>query len=119
MRKLLIVLFLGLGVLGFNCRAFALPDFTIPAVKTTDSQVKATPGTVYGLVVSYAGVTIGDKIELKNSTDSSGTAIITVVASTANGTVVIPLTVGVIFTTAIFYDATVSGGAFTTTVQYF
>lgn len=116
MKKFLIAL--GLMVFLFQGNALAWPDYTIPVVKTTDSQVKATPGMVYGLVVSFAGVTAGDKITLKNSEDDSGTALITVVVPAANGTIVVPLTVGVIFTTAIFYDATITGGAFATTIQY-
>ena len=99
--------------------AWALPDILNPAVKTADAQIKATPGVVYQVIVSYAGVTAGDKIEIKNSADNSGTSNITVVAPAANGTTIVPLPIGTLYTTAIYYDETKSGGTFTTQIFYF
>lgn len=118
MKKLLLCLFL---IVFATPLAFAsAPDMIKPVTKTTDSQIKATPGVVSSVIVSYAGVTAGDKIEIKNSTDSSGTAQYTCVAAAANGQCAPAIyQAGNYFDTAIFYDATVSGGAFTTQVQYF
>jgi len=88
-------------------------------VKTTDGQVKGSAGTVYGILVSYVGVTAGDKIELKNSTDNSGTSLITIVASGSDGTNAFYPCVGITYDTGIYYDETIGDvGAFTTTIIY-
>lgn len=118
MKKQILTLTL-LFLLALTPFSYALPDFMTPTTKTSDAQVKATTGIVYGVIVSFAGVTAGDKIEIKNSTDNSGTSQITVIAPAANGTIVVPLPVGTYFATAIYYDETKSGGTFTTQIQYF
>lgn len=119
MKKFLILLCLVLAGISFECKAYAIPDQFVPVVETADAQVKATSGTVYEVLVAFAGVTIGDKIELKNSTDNSGTANYTCVAATANGVCTYEPPSGMIFTTAIYYDETKSGGTFKTTIKVF
>lgn len=119
MNKLFILLCLICTGFLFQGKAFAIPDQFTPLVETADAQVKATAGTVYEVDVAYAGVTAGDKIELKNSTDSSGTANLTIIAPAANGTFVYTPPSGLIFTTAIYYDETKSGGTFKTTIKVF
>lgn len=96
-----------------------LPDATrTVVVESSDNQIKGTAGTVYAVIVTYAGVTAGDKIEIKNSTDNSGAALIPFVAPAANGTFVIFPPVAVPFDTAMYYDETKTGGTFKTTVLY-
>jgi hypothetical protein len=85
---------------------------------TADKQIKATKGSIISVLVTYIGVTIADKIEIKNSTDNSGTALITISAATANGSFQYTPTAPVDFTTAIYYDETKSGGNFLTTILY-
>lgn len=95
------------------------PDAKTGVVQTTDAQVKATAGIVYGVLVSYVGVTAGDKVELKNSTDNSGTALITIVADGANGTNAFYPCVGITYSTGIYYDVTIAdAGSFTATIVY-
>ena len=87
-------------------------------VLTDDGQVKASAGSVYAVLVSGVGVTAGDKVELKNSTDNTGDALLTIVADSANGTWAFNPCVGVSFGTGIYCDETKSGGTFTVTVVY-
>lgn len=87
-------------------------------VLAADGQVKATAGTVYAVLVSAVGVTAADKVEIKNSADNSGTALLTFVADAANGTWAFYPCVGVTFDTGIYSDETKSGGTFTVTVVY-
>jgi hypothetical protein len=87
-------------------------------VLTADGQVKATAGVVYAVQVSGIGVTAGDKVEIKNSADNSGTALVTMVADAANGTWAFYPSVGITFDTGIYSDETKSGGTFTATIVY-
>jgi hypothetical protein len=99
--------------------ATSTPASMSGVVKTTADQVKATAGVVYGVLVSYIGVTAGDKIELKNSADNSGDALITIVADGANGTNAFYPCVGITFGTGVYYDVTLNdGGTFTATIVY-
>lgn len=112
------IVFLALMI--FSVNVWALPENIGAVVETSDIQVKATPGVVYSVVVSYAGVTAGDKIEIKNSKDTSGSAQYTCIASGTNGVCSpIAYTTGNYFSTAIYYDETKTGGTFTTEIQYF
>jgi len=87
-------------------------------VKAADAQVKATAGIIHAISVSFVGVTIGDKIEVKNSADNSGTALITLVATAANQTIQLPGDTGVIFDVGIYYDVTLSGGTATASIVF-
>jgi len=93
---------------------------TVPAktgtVAAADAQVKASAGTVYAVLVSGIGVTAADKIEIKNSTDNAGDALITIVADAANGTWAFYPCVGITYDTGIYCDETKSGGTFTVTI---
>lgn len=90
------------------------------SVLTADGQVKATAGNVYEVIVSFKGVTAGDQVQIKNSLDNSGTAILHAVASAANGTIVIPTPAAgpVRFFTAIYCDVTLTGGSVQVTTLY-
>jgi hypothetical protein len=94
------------------------PSSQSSIVLTADGQVKTSAGTVYALLVSGIGVTAGDKIEIKNSTDNTGTALLTIVADGANGTWSFYPCVGITFSTGIYCDETKTGGTFTTTIVY-
>jgi len=87
-------------------------------VLVDDGQVKATAGTVYAVLVSGIGVTAGDKIEIKNSADNSGPALLTIVADAVNGTWAFYPSVGITYGTGIYSDGTITGGVFTVTVVY-
>ena len=52
------------------------PTEALSSVLTADGQVKATAGSVLAVMVSVNGVTAADKIEIKNSADNSGTALL-------------------------------------------
>jgi hypothetical protein len=95
------------------------PAAVTGTVFTSDGQVKAAAGTVYAVMVGGVGVTVGDKIELKNSADGSGTSLITVVADAANGNWTFCPSVGITYGTAVYMDETkASGGTFTVTVVW-
>jgi hypothetical protein len=107
------------GAVTVSGTATTTPAGKLSEVCTTETVVvKGTSGVVYGLLVSGIGVTAGDKIEIYNSADGSGTALLTVVADAANGTWAFYPCVGITFGTAIYYKATISGGTCTTTVVY-
>ena len=76
---------------------------------------------IYNAIVSYAGVTAGDKIQLIDSTSSTTTPIVlTVVAATANGSTPIRFTpTAGYFQNGIYYKETKSGGTFTIDMQQF
>jgi len=107
-----------------NATASSLLTENSPAAKTgtvevVSGVVKAAPGTVYAVLVSGAGVTAADQVELYNSpTSAAGDALFTVVADAANGTWAFYPCVGVTFDSGIYYEETKSGGTFTTTVVY-
>ena len=87
-------------------------------VLAADGQVKASAGTVFAVHLSFVGVTAGDKIEIKNSADGSGTSLITLVAPVAAGSIDFCPCTGIIYSTAIYMDETKSGGTFTATIVY-
>lgn len=124
MKKILLILVL----IAFSITlAWALPDQAAPT-EITSSQgpaisIKATSGTVYLMSVSYVGVTAGDKIQIIDGASAingtGGTVRLTCVASAANGTCPVPLSVGAYFATNIYLKETRTGGNFFTDVQYF
>lgn len=107
-----------LKVVFSNSTITSTPAAKSASVKTADGQIKGSAGVVYALNVSGVGVTIGDKVEIKNSTDNGGTSLITVVADAANGTWSFYPSVGITYGTGIYSDETKSGGTFTVTVVY-
>lgn len=98
--------------------ATTTPTAATAITLAADGQVKATAGTVYAIHLSFVGVTAGDKIELKNSADDSGTALITLVAPTTAGSIDFCPSVGIAFDTGIYSDETKNGGTFTATIVY-
>ena len=94
------------------------PGTATAVVKTADGQIKASGGTVWYLQIDMAGVTIGDKIEIKNSTDSSGTALLTFTATAANQSFTFTPSMGIAFGTGIYSDETKTGGTITVTAVY-
>ena len=88
------------------------------SVLTDDGQVKATAGSVIAVMVSINGFTAADKIEIKNSTDNSGTALISFVATAAAQSWMFTPGTNIPFDTAIFVDVTKSGGTCSVTTVY-
>jgi len=89
------------------------------SVLTSSGQIKGSAGTVYAILVSGVGVTAGDKVEIKNSTDDSGASLATIVADAANGTWAFYPAVGISYDTGIYSDETIAdAGTFTVTVVY-
>jgi hypothetical protein len=87
--------------------------------KTEDAQIKATPGSLYGYRIQFSGVTIGDKVEIRDSTSAGGgTVIFTVIAITANEVHTFALPNGMTFSTGIFHDETKSTGTIYATYAY-
>jgi len=84
----------------------------------TAKQIKGSAGTVYAILVSGVGVTAGDTVMIKNSTDNSGTSLITIVADAVNGTWAFYPSVGITYTAGIYFDVSITGGDFTATVVY-
>lgn len=117
MKKLILLL----SFIAFSASCFAaVPIGAISAstTKTADAAIKTTDGYVHSVLVSYAGVTAGDKIELQNGAAAASTVVFSVVAPAANGSFLFVPASPVYFSTAIYYDETKSGGTFTSVVQY-
>ena len=92
---------------------------TTPVELTADGQVKATAGTLYGFRIQFSGVTIGDKIEIRNSTTAGGgTVIFTIIAITADEVYEFTIPNGMTFSTGIYHDETKSSGTIYATYGY-
>jgi hypothetical protein len=93
------------------CLLLASPSWAVVAYQTSSGQVKASLGVVKGVIVSYTGAVAGDKAELFNSTNGSGTTYVTVIASATAGTVtpVIPQG-GILFDSGIYCTVTKTSG---------
>lgn len=77
---------------------------------TADGNLKASAGILYGVLVSGAGVTIGDKVDIKDG-GSGGTVILTIVFATANETIPVMLPWPIVCTGAIYADVSITGGS--------
>lgn len=90
-----------------------------PTQKTADAQVKASAGTLYGFVIAFSGATIGDKIEIRDSTTAGGgTVIFTIICSSANETHEFVFPQGMTFSTGIYHDETKTTGTIYGTYVY-
>ena len=88
-------------------------------VITNDAVVKASAGTLYGVMVSFDGVTAGDTVEIENhATADSGTSLCTFVAQAADQNFAFQPCVGIAYAAGIYCDFTLSGGAATVTAVY-
>jgi len=96
----------------------SVPTTASASTKTADGQIKASGGTVWSVMVSMNGVTAGDKVEIKNSTDNSGTALLTFTATASAQSFMFSPSVGVAYSTGIYSDESKSGGTITVTVVY-
>jgi hypothetical protein len=83
----------------------------VPTTFITDGVIKTGPATIIDGSIYYAGVTAGNKIELKNGTTSSGTVVYTFIAPAAAGTYQLPqYTKTLTVDQGIYFDTTISGG---------
>jgi len=101
---------LALMLLGVSV-AIAAPKW-VPTTFSGDQLIKSGQTIIVDGSIYYAGVTAGNKLELKNGTTSSGTVVYTFVAPAANGSAQLPqyareITVD----TGLYMDQTISGGA--------
>lgn len=101
-----------------NDSVTSVPTTASSSVKTADGQVKGSAGTVWSVMVGMNGVTAGDKVEIKNSIDNSGTALLTFTATASAQSFMFSPSVGVAYSSGIFSDETKSGGTITVTVVY-
>lgn len=115
MNKLLF--FIGLV---FVCNtALATPDYIQPTEYTVSQQVDSTPGTVYGINVSYIGATAGDYIQLVDGIGGAGSVRFTCVASASAGMCIGPYNQSAAyFGTGIYYRES-KPGVFKTDIQSF
>ena len=75
-----------------------------------DGQIKASAGVLYNLVIAGAGVTAGDTVAIKDG-GAGGTVVITYVFGAANETKQLVFDFPITFSTDIYVDVTLSGGA--------
>ena len=98
--------------------ATVTPVAASASVLTADGQVKGSAGTVYSIMVSMNGVTAGDKVEIKNSTDNSGSALLSFVATAAAQSFMFNPSVGVSYSAGIYADVSLTGGTVSVTTVY-
>ena len=110
MKKLMMVF---IGVFTAGC-AYAFSMYQISG----DATVTTTRTKVYGMVVNYKGVAVGDKVEFKNNGTGSGTVVLTVIAPTANGSFGVFPNVDFDIDGGLYQDQTVTTGGFTSDIIY-
>jgi len=113
MKKLLLVMALML----LSGIAWANTDNLASSEYSASGQVSAAQGIVCAVTFTDIGGTAGDKMQLLNSTTSSGNSEITMTAATANATVVQSFSPCVYFSTGIYLVKTGSG-TYAVDVQY-
>ena len=91
-----------------------MATITAPAIVTADVSVKSTTGKVHWIIASAAAT--GGIFEIKDSTDDTGTALITGVVGANTGPHSLNFDPPVEFGTAIFAD--VGGTNVTLTIGY-
>lgn len=107
MKKLFLILILTL-VSGW---AWALPEAIVAKEYAADTQVKASSGYVYSVVITFTSAAVGDEAWLFDAASATpNTAQCHVTAATANATAVCgPYTSANYFDTAIFFGFRSSG----------
>ena len=95
------------------------PTTGTAVVLTADGQIKGSAGTLWSVQVDFVGTTIGDKVEIKNSTDNSGTSLMTFTSTAANQSFTFTPQVGIAYSAGIYSDETIaSSGDITVTAVY-
>ena len=91
--------------------AYAAPKW-MPTTYSGDQLIKTGSAIIVDANIYWAGVTVGDKLELKNGLTSAATTFFTFIAPTANGNYVVPkFQKNLIVDTGIYLEQTISGGA--------
>ena len=106
-----------------NCKVQVEPGATALSVtpasvssttKTANATIKSSAGNLHSVFVSFVGVTIGDKIELKDN----ATVLMTFTATAANESFQFNSHAKIPFGTSLVYAETKNSGAITTTIVY-
>lgn len=115
MKRVLVIM---LGLVFMGTMALAAPE-KVRSIQYQGSQLVNTgSAAIYGLAVSYKGVTAGDKVEIMDGLTASATVDFSIYADAANGTKIVPLLSAVSVDTGIYLNETKSGGNFTTDIQF-
>ena len=101
-----------------NDSVTSVPTPGSASVLAADGQVKASAGTVYSVMISMNGVVAGDKVEIKNSTDASGSVLLSFVATAAAQSFMFNPSVGITYAAGIYADVTISSGTVSVTTVY-
>jgi hypothetical protein len=106
MKKLFLTLVLALLV----SPAFAAPNY-VPTTFSGDQVIKTGPGIIIDGNIYYSGVTVGDKLVLRNGTSTSGAVVYTFIASCDKGSQQIPTYKrDIVVDQGIYLDETRTGG---------
>lgn len=118
MKKLLLML----GILALSgCMAWALPDNVTSNEYTKTQAIKTTGGFVYMVNVTYRSAAAGDTVQIYDGAPGSANSVVrmTCVATAANSSCAVPLTVGAVFSNSIFLQVNSNTGNVYTDIQYF
>lgn len=93
----------------------AIPAFAasrwLPTAYSGDQLIATGQTVIVDANIYWTGLTVGDKLQLKNSLTSTGTVFYTFVAPTANGSYHVPANQrNMVVDTGVYLDATISGG---------
>jgi hypothetical protein len=90
------------------------PASVSSTTKTSNATIKSGAGNMYSVFVSFVGVTVGDKIELKDN----ATVLMTFTATLVNESFQFNSHAKIPFGTSLVYAETKNSGAITTTVVF-
>ena len=94
----------------------SVPKPVTAKAMTDDGQVSAAAAILYGVVITYDGVTSGDVVTIENSAADGGTALLSFVLGPTDGQITFNPPVGMKFDTGIWYDPAENGTTYCTFV---
>ena len=91
-----------------------VPASVSSTTKTSNATIKSGAGNMYSVFVSFVGVTVGDKIELKDN----ATVLMTFTATLVNESFQFNSHAKIPFGTSLIYVETKNSGAISTTIVF-
>jgi len=85
---------------------------------TADTLIKTGAGEVFHLTLAYKGVTAGELCTLIDGTNITGTDMVAIVFSGANGTIELNWAQGKRFTTGLFFNKGATAGSVFASLTY-
>jgi hypothetical protein len=85
----------------------------------TAALIMAGLGNLYSIMISWRGVTAGDRVYLYDGINATGKPIMQITLNDANNTISVPLpSVGLQFETGLYFKPILTGGEMDATIGY-